>query len=444
MSIKSSLSSLKVAVDYFLNKVSLDGYKNIVIVGLGVEENPEVVDYLIDKIKSIGKLVDANMQQPSFAPQGIDISIDQVDIINSVGCQSVELFVDILDELLSNPQLYMNSDNDFLKSVLSYMSTLLYGSSSSISQTAISYPRSKIENAYVDEYKRLVNEHKFLKRKNLEWLIQSSSSAILSKSLDSYFSSREKDMVEFRNNIYSVLQEEKNEIRNNINELALLSKKLQSDLDGKKAEIDNLTNKSKITLDENNKSYSLLFKHMDSVLDDIKARGDEIEGILKLTHQHGMASSFQKRHDDLKKPEGIWAGLFVLSLIALSILGLLFVEYVFSSKEINFVEAISRAVISVPLVWLGWFSAKQYNHINKLREDYAYKVAVAMAYHGYKDEAGQIDSEMSGKLLENIILHFADNPVRLYKNDNSASMIEAVIKNNKVAEVITAIRGNGK
>ncbi|MCF5914852.1 hypothetical protein [Aeromonas veronii] len=440
MSIQSSLSSLKFAVDYFLNKVSIDGYKNIVIVGLGVEKNPEVVDYLIEKIKGIGKLTEASMLISSFEPQGIDINKEQVAIINSVGCQSVDLFVDILDELLSNPQLYMNADNDFLKSALSYMSSLLYGSSSSISQTAHSYPRSKIEDAYIDEYKRLVNEHKFLKRKNLEWLIQSGSSAILSKSLDSYFSSRDKDMVEFRNNIYSVLQAEKNEIKSNIKELEFLSKILQSDIEEKKSEIDDLTNKSKVTLDENNANYSLLFKSMTDVLDNIKARGDEIEGILKLTHQHGMASSFQKRHDDLKKPEGIWAGLFVVSLIALSILGLLFVEYVFSSKEINFVEAISRAVISVPLVWLGWFSAKQYNHISKLREDYAYKVAVAMAYHGYKEEAGKIDNEMSGKLLDNIIVHFADNPVRLYRNDNSASMIEAIIKNNKVAEVITAIR----
>ncbi|WP_421261147.1 hypothetical protein [Aeromonas jandaei] len=441
MSIQSSLSSLKSAVDYFLSRVSLDGYKNIVVVGLGVEQNPEVVDYLIDKIKGIRNKLDINILVSSFAPQGIDISMEQTSIINSVGCQSVDFFVDILDELLSNPQLYMNSDNDFLKSVLSYMSSLLYGSYNEISKTAHSYPRSKIEIAYLDEYKRLVNEHKFLKRKNLEWLIQSSSSAILSKSLDSYFSSREKDMVEFRNNIYDVLQLEKNEIKNNINELGVLSKKLQLELDNKKSEMDGFTNEFRVVLDENTTKYSQLYKSMEGVLDDIKARGDEIEGIIKLTHQHGMASSFQKRHDDLKIPEERWVRLFVISLVALSILGWLFVEYVFSSKEINLVEAISRAVISIPLVWLGWFSAKQYNHISKLREDYAYKVAVAMAYHGYKEEAGKVDNEMSGKLLENIILHFADNPVRLYRNDNSASMIEAAIKNNKVAEIVTAIRG---
>ncbi|WP_348684988.1 hypothetical protein [Aeromonas bestiarum] len=165
------------------------------------------------------------------------------------------------------------------------------------------------------------------------------------------------------------------------------------------------------------------------------------EGILKLASQEGMASAFQKRHDDLRWPEIRWISLFSFSLISLTVFGAWFVETVFSTKGIALAEVVSRISISIPLVWLAWFSAKQFNHVTRLREDYAYKVAVAMAYHGYKDEAGQIDSEMSGKLLENIILHFADNPVRLYKNDNSASMIEAVIKNNKIAEVVTAIRG---
>lgn len=165
------------------------------------------------------------------------------------------------------------------------------------------------------------------------------------------------------------------------------------------------------------------------------------DGILKLASQEGMASAFQKRHDDLKWPEIRWILLFTFSLVSLAVFGAWFVETVFSENGIGTAEIISRISISIPLVWLAWFSGKQFNHVTRLREDYAYKVAVAMAYHGYKDEAGQVDSEMSGKLLENIILHFADNPVRLYKNDHSASMIEAVLKNNKLAEVVTAIRG---
>lgn len=165
------------------------------------------------------------------------------------------------------------------------------------------------------------------------------------------------------------------------------------------------------------------------------------EGILKLASQEGMASAFQKRHDDLKWPEIRWISLFTFALIALAVFGVWFVDTIFSEMGIGITEIISRISISIPLVWLAWFSGKQFNHVTRLREDYAYKVAVAMAYHGYKDEAGKVDSEMSGKLLENIIIHFADNPVRLYRNDNSVSIIESLIKNNKISEVVTAIRG---
>lgn len=166
-----------------------------------------------------------------------------------------------------------------------------------------------------------------------------------------------------------------------------------------------------------------------------------IDGILIGVNQEGMASAFQKRHEDLKWPEYRWMALFTIALLLLTCSGWLVLETALSSDENKLTEVISRIAISLPLVWLAWFSAKQYNHVSRLREDYAYKVAVAMAYNGYKDKANEESSEMSKKLLDNIIVHFAENPVRLYEKNNSASIIESLIKNNKVSEVVTAIRG---
>ncbi|WP_421318587.1 hypothetical protein [Aeromonas veronii] len=239
--------------------------------------------------------------------------------------------------------------------------------------------------------------------------------------------------------------------------------KLNNSIENKINDVDHTIKKISEAFEHEKDSISVVLSQFDSnaseMLNDYFKRLESIEktetdinntfndavkkadGILKLASQEGMASAFQKRHDDLKWPEIRWISLFSFSLISLTVFGAWFVETVFSTKGINLAEVISRISISIPLVWLAWFSGKQFNHVTRLREDYAYKVAVAMAYHGYKDEAGQVDSEMSGKLLENIILHFADNPVRLYKNDHSASMIEAVLKNNKLAEVVTAIRG---
>ncbi|MDX7844640.1 hypothetical protein [Aeromonas caviae] len=423
MDAQMSLLLLKNAVDYFLSKTSEKQYKNIIVVGLGVESNPEVVDILFNKIRKIGSSVSNNSPGSNFIPTEIKISLEQELVIKGVGHQSVNLCIDVLDELLSNPQLFLNLENDFLRSYLTYMQAILIGDHRHISGIAHTYPESQVDKIYTDEFRRLVNEYKFIKRRHLEWIIQAQSTATLNKSLNDYFTNHEKNLSELKMDVRNTLQQERQSIYDKIKELDLSDSQYKN------------------SFDKNNSAYSKLLEKINKDAKDIKERGAEIEGILQMANQHGMASSFKKRHDDLKWPEYRWIALFASSLIALTILGGFFVEFVFSKSDIKFAEVISRSIISIPLVWLAWFSAKQYSHINRLREDYAYKVAVAMAYHGYKDEAGKVDSEMSGKLLENIIIHFADNPVRLYRNDNSVSIIESLIKNNKISEVVTAIRG---
>ncbi|MGS3179048.1 hypothetical protein ACB265_06320 [Aeromonas dhakensis] len=427
MDAQMSLSLLKNAIDYFLSKTSEKQYKNIIVVGLGVENNPEVVELIFNKIRKIGSSISSDIinQYPGtyFHPVGVKLSQEQEIIIKGIGYQSVNFCIDILDELLSNPQLFLNLENDFLKSFLKYMQAILTGDYKNVSDVAHSYPESQVDKIYTDEFRRLVNEYKFIKRRHLDWIIQAQSTAALNKSLNDYFTNHEKVLSELKMDIRNALQKEKQNIYDKIKELDLSDSQYKN------------------TFDKNNIAYSKLLGEINEEAKKIKERGAEIEGIIQMANQHGMASSFKKRHDDLKWPEYRWIALFACSLIALTILGGFFVEFVFSKNDIKLAEIISRSVISIPLVWLAWFSAKQYNHINRLREDYAYKVAVAMAYHGYKDEAGKVDSEMSGKLLENIIIHFADNPVRLYRNDNSVSIIESLIKNNKISEVVTAIRG---
>ncbi|MGL5071155.1 MAG: hypothetical protein ACRC61_07810, partial [Aeromonas salmonicida] len=93
--------------------------------------------------------------------------------------------------------------------------------------------------------------------------------------------------------------------------------------------------------------------------------------------------------------------------------------------------------------WMAWFSGRQFGHASKLRQDYAYKSAVAMAYQGYKEEANGVGSDMHGRLLENIVLHFAENPVRLYDKCESSSPLEEIINKipkEKLSDIIKALR----
>lgn len=165
-----------------------------------------------------------------------------------------------------------------------------------------------------------------------------------------------------------------------------------------------------------------------------------VRGILKETSQAGMAGAFQERHNSLKVSMIIWFIAFFVSLCGLTFVGVIFVMSAFSSEIKTAVELISKMAITFPLVWGAWFSAKQYSHASQLREDYAYKVAVAMTYHGYKDEAADVNNEMSGKLLDSIIAQFSDNPVRLYKNNDSVSVIEAMLKNDKLSDIIKSTK----
>lgn len=177
--------------------------------------------------------------------------------------------------------------------------------------------------------------------------------------------------------------------------------------------------------------------YLDGKLLNAEKKLEVIEGVLQRTNEAGMASAFKARHVALKWPMYFWGGLFFVCLGILVWFGKEFVYSAFSSEIKSVAELISRLVATFPLIWGAWFSAKQYGHISQLREDYAYKVAVAMTYHGYKDEAKTVD-DMSGKLIESIITQLSDNPVRLYQNNSSASMMESLIKNDKLSDMMNA------
>jgi hypothetical protein len=77
---------------------------------------------------------------------------------------------------------------------------------------------------------------------------------------------------------------------------------------------------------------------------------------------------------------------------------------------------ITNIPLIAPLVWLAWFSALKYSQINKLKEDYAFKTATALALDGYREQA-DVDDVLDKKLLEIAITNFGENPLRLITQD---------------------------
>jgi hypothetical protein len=75
--------------------------------------------------------------------------------------------------------------------------------------------------------------------------------------------------------------------------------------------------------------------------------------------------------------------------------------------------------LSLPIVWLAWFSALKFSQLSRLREDYAFKVATALALDGYRKQAAEVHPELAVKLLDLAITNFGENPLRLLTKDSA-------------------------
>lgn len=150
---------------------------------------------------------------------------------------------------------------------------------------------------------------------------------------------------------------------------------------------------------------------------------DEIEKTLAGANKKGMAGSFLERKRELGISLWIWGIVFCLSIVGLALIsiGLVIPEI---KTEIEWLKLSARITIAAPVIWLAWFSAKQYLQVNKIREDYAFKYASAMAYEGHKKAARELeDANLEKALLEMSLFNMEQNPIRLFAKDGHATPI---------------------
>ena len=143
---------------------------------------------------------------------------------------------------------------------------------------------------------------------------------------------------------------------------------------------------------------------------------DEIQETLEGANRVGMASSFDKRKNELAAQLKIWQWVFVGAILLIVIAAWSFIIPTLSSESTRLPEIIAELGIVFPLVWLGWFAAKQYGYTSKIKEDYAFKAASAMAYEGYKKAARDVNEDLESVLLEFSLFNMSQNPIRLYGN----------------------------
>jgi hypothetical protein len=162
----------------------------------------------------------------------------------------------------------------------------------------------------------------------------------------------------------------------------------------------------------------------------------EIGNLIGAASQAGMASSFRTMKLDLERGLKYWLFAFIGAVLVVAEVGLLYIAPALSSRD--WVEVITKLPLTFPFIWLGWFFAKQYGHTTRLREDYSFKYASAMAFEAHKREAKEIDADLLKRLLEISIKNFSDNPLRIFDNDHHVSPVhetlDSLLKNTNLMD----------
>ncbi|HHQ4763802.1 TPA: hypothetical protein ACSP8C_004222 [Aeromonas veronii] len=179
-----------------------------------------------------------------------------------------------------------------------------------------------------------------------------------------------------------------------------------------------------------------------SIENNCKIKEESIDSSFRISNTYSMGRAFKERGDILQSSIKRWVGVFILSLISIPFLILWLCDFDLTQLSADYKASLARMFIILPSIWLAWFSAKQYAHSSKLKEDYEYKLAMAKAYEAYKQEAASHSDEMMGMLLKNSLDKITENPVRLYSaQDNNTPITELLSKftPEQLLEIIKAI-----
>lgn len=155
----------------------------------------------------------------------------------------------------------------------------------------------------------------------------------------------------------------------------------------------------------------------------------EIQKTIEDANRLGMAGAFKKRKDELRLPLLFWTSVSIVTLI-----GLVALSYSIMKDILTNNVEIYQLYLEIPIfassVWLGWFSARQFGYVARIREDYSYKYAISMAFEGYKNATREIDTEMLKELLKLTIYNMSKNPIEIYdsKNNHGTPYTEIVEK----------------
>lgn len=257
----------------------------------------------------------------------------------------------------------------------------------------------------------------------------------------------QKELMDMRNRsleLATTLERSVETVRLRRDETEVLAGKIAST----STDLNDLTVKTNVSLGAITESIG----HLDKKREDLDKLHDElgnaakhsiaqaalIETTLAAANRVGLAKAFENRRKDLDTPLYIWGGIFLATIIGLCSLGgfVIFPNLIGKSGANLYEHLLIEIPMTIPLIWLGYFSGSRYSYIEKVREDYAFKEATALSFEGFKTETSNVDKELLSQLLSISIENFGQNPIRLYEKKNSVSPASEAL-NSEIVKSVT-------
>lgn len=173
----------------------------------------------------------------------------------------------------------------------------------------------------------------------------------------------------------------------------------------------------KAQIDDTILRSNLLLKEIETESEQSRHLLDEAKETLGNSNRVSMAASFKERQVQLNPSLKTWGVLFVVTILLSLVCAIcLFAR---TTGSLTWSQFVLRIAVMSPLVWLGWYSARQYGFTVRLMEDYAYKYAVSVAYEGFKKAVGETDPKLREALLELSMFNMANSPMRVFLQKNN-------------------------
>ena len=137
--------------------------------------------------------------------------------------------------------------------------------------------------------------------------------------------------------------------------------------------------------------------------------------------RRGLAVSFERQAAEYDGPREGWLFAFLMSLMSIILFSCLYILPQIDGKtgDDRLYYFLTDIPLTLPFIWLAWFSALRFSQLGRLKEDYKFKVATALALDGYREQAEGLSKELEEKLLDLAIVNFGENPLRLMTKDSA-------------------------